>query len=62
MASTNYCKMFNIKPSDEEDGVLSCDSKQDEDELVLYEGGDMFSFDSKVIGIISPRKKGVDLF
>ena len=31
-------------------------------DLVATQGGDMFSFESKVVGIISPRRGSVDLF
>lgn len=31
-------------------------------DLVITESGDIFGLESKVIGIISPRKGGVDLF
>jgi hypothetical protein len=31
-------------------------------DLVATQGGDLFSFESKVVGIISPRRGYVDLF
>ncbi|KAF7364300.1 Composite domain of metallo-dependent hydrolase [Mycena sanguinolenta] len=35
---------------------------QDDDELVVFRGGDMFDFESKVIGVVSARKTAVELF
>ena len=31
-------------------------------DLVAYEGGDIFDFSSKAVGVLSPRKGVVDLF
>jgi hypothetical protein len=31
-------------------------------DLVATQGGDLLSFESKVVGVISPRRKSVDLF
>lgn len=31
-------------------------------DLVVTAHGDLFGFESKVVGVISPRKGGVDLF
>jgi len=31
-------------------------------DLVATHGGDLFSFESKVVGVISPRRGYVDLF
>jgi hypothetical protein len=32
------------------------------DDLVVYQGGGMFNLESKVIGVISPRRKVIDMF
>lgn len=31
-------------------------------DLVATQGGDLFSFESKVVGILSPKRGSVDLF
>ena len=31
-------------------------------DLVVTQGGDLLSFESKVVGVISPRRGSVDLF
>ena len=35
---------------------------QDDDELVVFQGGDIFDLESKVIGVVSARKAAVELF
>jgi len=42
--------------------IFGIDADAELDDLVAYQGGDIFSFESKVAGIISPRKGVVDLF
>ncbi|KAF8206096.1 hypothetical protein K438DRAFT_1817821 [Mycena galopus ATCC 62051] len=37
-------------------------SDTDADELVVFRGGDMFDFESKVIGVVSARKTAVEFF
>ena len=51
LASTNLNKIFGLD-----------DEEVEEDDLVVYEGGDIFSMESKVIGIISPGLNLVKLF
>ena len=50
LVSTNLNKIFGLY--DEDEG----------DDLVLYEGGDMFSMESKVIGVASPKNGHVEIF
>jgi hypothetical protein len=51
LLSTNLDKIFDLY-----------DDQGEDDELVAYEGGDMFSMESKVIGIVSPRSGHVEIF
>jgi hypothetical protein len=51
LASTNIEKALGVKSL-----------TRDADELVVFQSGDMFDFESKVIGIISARKTAVEFF
>jgi hypothetical protein len=45
--------------------LLGCDTREassGSSDLVVTQGGDLLSFESKVIGVISPRRRSVDLF
>jgi len=50
LASTNFNKIFGLYDD------------EFEDDLVVYEGGDVFSMESKVVGIVSPRMRQVEMF
>ena len=50
LASTNLEKLLGV----EVDTSLA--------DLIATEAGDIFDFESKVVGVISPRKGAVDLF
>jgi hypothetical protein len=50
MASTNFHKIFDIKFEDAE-----------LDDLVAYQGGNIFNFEAKPVAIISPRRGLVDI-
>lgn len=42
--------------------LLGINSSDLEDELVAYKGGDIFGFESKVVGVVSPSREVCDLF
>ncbi|KAJ7182422.1 hypothetical protein C8R43DRAFT_1100885 [Mycena crocata] len=44
------------------DRALGLDLGADAEELVAYQGGSMFDFESKVVGIMSERRAAVELF
>lgn len=50
MASTNIEKLLGVEV------------QSDVADLVVTSGGDLLTFESKVMGIISPRRGVVDLF
>jgi len=43
-------------------GLTDDASDLDMDDLVVYQGGGPFDMESKVIGVVSSRRKVVDLF
>lgn len=44
------------------DKIFGLGKDEDEDDLVAYEGGDLFSLESKVVAVISPRDGHVEIF
>lgn len=42
--------------------LLGLDLEAELADLVAVQGGDLFDFESKVVGILSPRRDAVDLF
>ena len=42
--------------------LLGLDFEEELSDLVATEGGDLLGFESKVVGIISPRRETVELF
>ncbi|KAJ7225059.1 hypothetical protein B0H12DRAFT_1328757 [Mycena haematopus] len=53
LGSTNIDKALGLKFKS---------NTQDADELVVFQGGNMFDFESKVVGIVSARKTAVEFF
>jgi hypothetical protein len=51
LLSTNIEKALGVKSR-----------ARDTDELVVFQGGNMFNFESKVIAVISARKAAVEFF
>ncbi|KAJ6537943.1 hypothetical protein B0H19DRAFT_1181333 [Mycena capillaripes] len=52
LASTNVEKALGLKSH----------ARNVDDELVVFQGGDMFDFEGKVIGVVSARKAAVEFF
>lgn len=42
--------------------LLGLELEAEHADLVAVQGGDLFDFESKVVGILSPRRDVVDLF
>lgn len=60
LASTNLEKLLGF-----ESPFPSSSSREREmrrEDLVVTAYGDLFGFESKVVGVVAPRKGGVDLF
>ena len=47
---------------DEDDPGEASEDEEDEEDLVAYHGGDALGFESKVVGVLSPRREITDLF
>lgn len=57
----DYATAFALS-STNMDAALGLDADNAGEELVVLQGGGMFDFESKVLGVVSGRRAVVDLF